>query len=92
LDFHLVEVCPAEIFHGSIRIEIKREDVALHKVGVEVFSLEFLNGAAVHIAADVRTAATSGVGSLGVAEGPQAATNIVMKIVMVKSLGFMQPP
>jgi hypothetical protein len=41
------------------------------------------------LAADVRTAATSGVGSPGVADGPQEATSIAITNIVMNSLGFM---
>jgi hypothetical protein len=44
------------------------------------------------LAADVRTAATSGVGSAGVSEGPQATIKAAMNTVVIRIFSFMKPP
>jgi hypothetical protein len=44
------------------------------------------------LAAEVRTAATSGVASGCVSEDPQAVINMAMKMTVTISFSFMEPP
>jgi hypothetical protein len=60
-------------------------------VGVKAAAVK-VNCETTVLAAEVRIAATSGVGSLGVADGPHAAISIAVKKSVVNSLSFIHPP
>jgi hypothetical protein len=51
-----------------------------------------VNCATTVFAAEVRTTATSGVGPMGVAEGPHATSKVAIKKIKQNSFGFMKPP
>src|SRR5215216_1356925 len=67
-------------------VSVGREVVGVNAAAVSV------NCEMIVLAAEVRTAATSGVASPDAGEGLHAATNMAMKMTVITGFSFMEPP